>query len=202
MFAATKRAPPPPPPPISERSGFELGLRLGYAMALGEVADGTDFRNAVTGQIPLRLDALYRVNGKYAVGVFAQYGYAFITDNFCSGASCSGAAYKLGIEATRHFSPGRWFVPWVGVSLGYEWLRLGRKESGYDYSVATRGFELLALQVGAEHFTSPRFAVGPFVGLSFGRYSSVSEPTYGSQEIESTSLHEWLEVGVRGAFRL
>jgi len=203
VFLATTATPSARPPRAGERSGFELGLRLSYALALGELFADTDLRDLVTGQIPSRVDALYRLNDQYAVGVFGQFGYAFVADAPCEGASCSAAGYKAGIQVTRHFSSERWFIPWVGVGFGYEVLQAKRKEIGNAaQSVLAHGFELVAVHVGAERFVSPGLAVGPFVGLSFGRYGWFWRDDYDTEEIERKSLHEWLELGVRGAFRL
>jgi hypothetical protein len=203
--AAMKPTPgPAPTPPVTPAEGhrFELGLRLGYALPMGEAASGGDLDDGVGWGIPLRLDGLYRLNARHALGASFTYGYARVTERYCAGQSCAGRLYRVGVTATTHFAArvGRSFVPWAGVGVGYEWLRISRAAYGYENHLGLRGLELLSLQLGADRFTSPGFAIGPFVGLSVGRYDTAST-SYGDEELDE-AFHAWLEIGVRGAFRL
>jgi len=47
----------------------------------------------------------------------------------------------------------------------------------------------------------PALGVGPFLSLSFGKYGSASQDG-NSVDINQTAMHEWLTLGLRGAFRL
>jgi hypothetical protein len=87
------------------------------------------------------------------------------------------------------------------VGAGYEWLFLSASSGGVDISGTATGFEFGNLQLGGDIPVAPNFAIGPFVGLSFGEYGNISLSGGGSSmdmSITSKSFHEWLEFGVRG----
>jgi len=187
----------------ADRPGLDLGLRLGYAVPMGSLLEGADLGDAVSGQIPLQVDALYRINSQYAVGAYVGYGYLFVKDASCDpGASCSGSVLRLGIEGLLHFPTSGSFVPWVGAGVGYEWLKGKESQGGASATTTFKGFEFLSLQVGGEFRSGPNMAIGPFVSLSIAQYSSVSISGLGGGDIEDKALHEWLQFGLRGAFNL
>jgi hypothetical protein len=197
------RAQVAPAPARIDRPGFDLGLRVGYALPMGEFREGADFSDGVSGQIPLQVDALYRVNSQYAFGVYAGYGFAFVKDPVCDeyGVSCSGEVIRVGVEGLIHFSVPGTFVPWVGAGIGYEWLKIKASAGGNSETLSARGFEILNLQGGGDWVASPDFTVGPFVSLSIGQYRS-TEAFGMSADIDNKGIHEWLQLGVKGTFSL
>jgi hypothetical protein len=185
-----------------DRRGFDLGLRLAYALPMGSLSEGVDLGDAVSGVIPLQVDALYRINGRYAVGAYAGYGFAFIKDAACGNdASCSGSVLRLGVEGIVRFAVAGSFIPWVGAGLGYESLKVKASMGATSTTTNTSGFELLNLQGGGELVTAPDFAVGPFVSLSIGQYRSISLNGTGV-DIPNKGIHEWFQIGIRGVFSL
>jgi len=185
-----------------DRRGFDLGLRAAYALPMGSLRSGVDLGDAVSGLIPLQVDALYRINGQYAVGAYASYGFAFIKDAACgNGASCSGSVLRLGVEGIVRFAVSGSFIPWVGAGIGYESLKIKASTGATSLTSTANGIELLTLQGGGELVTAPDFAVGPFVSLSIGQYRSASNGTV-NQDIADKSIHEWFQIGIRGVFSL
>src|SRR5262245_53604601 len=79
----------------SEDQGVDLGLRLGYAIPLGSVAEsagGTsaDLNNLVDGVVPIWVDLGYRFNPNFMLGLYFQYGFGLLSDSSCpSPLSCS-----------------------------------------------------------------------------------------------------------------
>ena len=154
----------------------ELGLSVGYAIPKGWFDDNTALDTRVRGQLPWRLDALYRFGGRLAIGGFAQYGYAFISGDFCGyNTSCRGDNFKLGVQGTMHFPFGSAFVPWVGIGFGYEWLRIEDRFSYHVRHFAPAGWEQLEVRLGGDYFVLPDVAFGPYLGASLGRYNHVTE---------------------------
>ncbi|MGC4064078.1 MAG: hypothetical protein QM784_05445 [Polyangiaceae bacterium] len=77
--------------------------------------------------------------------------------------------------------------------------------SGVDASAGAHGFEFLNLQGGADFKLSPAFGLGPFVSFSLGQYGTMNQKGPGidsSDSIDNKAFHEWLTLGVRGAFTL
>lgn len=218
--AATTAAPaapaatPEPAPAASGASqgGFQFGLRLGYGIPLGKAsgADNADLSNVVSGQIPIWLDVGYRITPAIYVGLYGQYGIAFVnkdqnTECKADGVSCSASDIRFGVNAHYHFSPGQSVDPWAGIGIGYEILGFSGSGGGQDVSSSTKGLEFLNLQGGADFLATSGLSVGPFASFSLGQYSSTSVTAPGidqSGSIDNTAMHEWLVIGVRGAYNL
>lgn len=223
---ATTAAPPAAatPPPASpetasaasastgSQGGLQFGLRLGYGIPMGKTADadGADLSNSVSGQLPIWLDVGYRIIPNIYVGLYGQYGIAFInkdnnTECKADGASCSASDFRFGVNAHYHFSPGQSVDPWVGLGIGYEIASTSFSSAAGDGSGSTKGFEFLNLQGGADFLATQGLGIGPFASFSLGQYGS-SSATIGGQEIsgdiEKTAMHEWLVIGVRGVYNL
>jgi hypothetical protein len=187
--------------------GLELGARLGYGLALGNIADKVSLSDNVTGQIPLWIDAGYRITPNLYVGAYGQMAYTIVGDQGCtSEEKCTARDAKVGANVHYHFLPQGTFDPWVGVGAGYEWLTISGLDHGKDASATLRGFELLNLQVGGDYRLGQHAALGPYASFALGQYSQGSKATEGqptvSGDVKNTAMHEWLTFGVRGVFDL
>jgi hypothetical protein len=192
------------------QSGAEIGLRTGYMLPMGEVADrGADLENVMSGGIPIWLELGVRASPKFMLGIFGQYAFGF-NGNFCDrfGASCSVRDIRAGVQFHYHFTPERKSDPWLGLGTGYEWLTLDVSSSNEDASLTMSGFEYLNVQFGIDFKLDQalRAGVGPFMSFSLGEYSKISCNGDGAAEcpssIEETSMHNWLLLGARGSFVL
>lgn len=202
----------------AEDTGFEAGLRVGYGIPMGDVDDDGKLSDIIGGQIPLILDIGYRVTPNLFVGLYGQYGFGWVggdTSTACdssSEVSCSAQDIRLGIEAQFHFLPRQKLDPWIGLGIGYEWMGVSIEGGGIEVSATASGFEFINLQAGLDIAVAEHFYIGPFLNLSFGQYSDLSidcssgaSAICGGQfgasgEIENKALHEWLMIGVRGAY--
>jgi opacity protein-like surface antigen len=205
-----------PAPQANKNSGGELGLRLGYGLPFGELSDGNDLDGGVSGQIPVIIDLGYRFNPRVFAGLFLGYGFAQVNDNNngcdVNTVSCSASVIRLGVNALYRFMPEQRFAPYLGAGLGYEWFRFRVSTSalgGINSDATLRGLELLNLQGGADYRLSGNTTIGPFASFSVGRYdkssgqlAAGSGTVSGNGDVEDPSLHQWLILGVRGAFEL
>ncbi len=141
-----------------------------------------DFGSAFSGLIPLTLEAERRFNRLYAVGPFFQYGRALVR----GGGTTS--EYLFGLQAIICFDALGSVTPWIGLGAGYEILDVG--------GFSLRGFEFATLQGGGEFHPSPGFGVGPFVGFSFGEFTTASDGS-NDQDVPNPGVHGWLELGLR-----
>jgi hypothetical protein len=197
-------------------TGFEAGLRVGFALPLGDALggvgggeDGNDLDRVIEGAIPIWVDLGYRVLPELFVGLYGQYGFGFSGTDRCDGsaeADCPSSTMRLGLQLHYHPLLESGANPWVGLGFGYEWLTFG-VESGQDaISFTLRGFELLNLQAGLDFEVTESFHLGPAISFSLGQYSEASSDCSGYfvdqcmvPEFEA-ALHEWLMLGVRGAY--
>ncbi len=159
--------------PSVPESGFELGARVGYSFALG------DLSNLLQGAMPLWLDAGYRLNRQITLGVYGRFGVGFP-----AGALTGATAYLIGFgaEGQYHLAPLKSLDPWVGLVAGYEIATLSY--SGASTSLS--GIDFANLQLGVDY----KAGFGPFLSFAVGQYSSNGQ----------SSTHEWLTLGVRGTY--
>ena len=214
LAASTARAAEP------AGSGFEIGVRTGYAFAAGDRGappNGADqpVGDYVAGQIPLWLDVGYRIDSDFYVGGFVQYGFGIVNDDrqdACriDNVDCSASDTRLGVMGRYHLPVGSQLLPWLGFGVGYEWGTFSLHQSllGSSNTDSTwSGFEFANLQVGADYHVVPKVALAPFVSVSIGQFRHISTQTVTGttttttdEDVAATSLHEWILIGVRAAF--
>jgi outer membrane protein W len=173
---------------------FVIGLRLGYALPMGSAAKNDKMSDNASGMIPIWLDLGYMISPNIMFGAYGQYGLVSLKN--CNG-DCSARDLRLGLQGQYHFSPTEKFDPWFGLGIGYE--KLSSTRSGRDESLG--GFEFVNLHAGMDYKVSPALGVGPFISFSLGQYSSASAGDI-SVDIPEKALHQWLTLGIRGAFTL
>jgi hypothetical protein len=212
LASATAHAEGAPP------TGLELGLRTGYALPFGDVygaANGNpalSLSDQTTGVLPIWIDAGYRFSPNIYLGAFFQYGVAFINSSKAfnggcsgSGTSCSGSDVLVGVDLHYHLLPDKTLDPWGGVGAGYEIGSESQSANGTSSGATYNGFQFLNLQAGVDwKGITPSLGIGPFLMFSLGQYSNCSysgaAATFFSCTIPSGALHEWLTIGVRGAY--
>lgn len=193
-------------------SGIEVGLRTGYAIPFGNSegspgagAPAPNLSDAISGDIPIWIDAGYRLpSPNLFLGAYFQYGIGFTGstyNNLPGGCQCSTNVVMYGLQAHYHFMPDQTINPWVGYGIGMESANLsgqngtGGSLTGWDYAI---------LQVGADYRgLVPNLSVGPMVMFGLGQYGNASQSGGGgstSASISNTALHEWLTIGIRGAY--
>jgi hypothetical protein len=189
--------------PTASHAQFQLGLRLGFAPAMGDAAKDAPLKDLVKSQIPLQLDALYKVTPDIAVGGYFSYGFGQLNSDFsdicdAAGISCSASNVRLGLQGTYTFNQLKAaMVPWAGVGFGYEWNTIKGSAGGASADVTSSGFEFLNLQLGGDFKVNEQFAIGPYAQLSVGQYSNVE-----GNSIPEKGMHQWLGFGLRGKFDL
>jgi hypothetical protein len=189
--------------PMTSQAQVSLGLRVGYAPAMGDAAKDAPLKDGVKSQIPIQLDALYKVNKDIGVGAYFSYGFGQIGSALkdecdAAGISCSVSSMRLGLQGAYTFNEVKApLVPWAAVGFGLEWMTVKGSYGGVSGDATTTGFEFLNLQLGGDYAVNPQFAVGPYVQFSVGQFSSVE-----GNSITEKGMHEWLGFGVRGKFDL
>lgn len=204
--------------PAAALAQFSFGARVGFAPAMGDaLKDPTTGKpeklsDGIRSQVPLQIDAAYRLSKEWALGAYFSYGVGqngtgLQGDCSAIGANCSSSDVRLGLQVFYSFSQvSPSLVPWAGAGIGYEWTTIEQTGGGSpDVTGTLSGWELLNLQIGADFVIQPQFAFGPFVMISIAQYSN-SEARIGgqtvSQSISNKAMHEWLGFGIRGRFDL
>lgn len=197
---------------------FVLGLRLGYALPMGAVAENNDgsssnMSDTVSGHVPIWIDAGYMLSSDVMFGFYTQYAFGGVAGPLkaqcaqasSAGISCSASDVRFGIQFQYHSARGQKVDPWLGVGVGYEWLTVNVSGAGQDGSTTAQGFEFFNLQAGLDFKASHDWGFGPFISFSLGQYGSTSNSGSVARvspggDIANPALHEWLTFGVRGTF--
>lgn len=201
-------------------AGFDLGLTVGFALPYGDAVGGTGGAHdaVVSSLVPVVVDAGYRINRMFTIGLFGQYAIAQLKSGECpQGASCLGTFIAAGAEAICHLPVAGRLAPRFGAGVGYEWLQIDISEpdlaTTLTSSTTFRGAMLGLFEVGFDYRLAPELALGPIISFSFARYDrtssmiSIADNTTttlpsSSMEIPMKTVHEWLMIGVRGVFSL
>lgn len=194
-------------------SGIEVGLRAGYAIALGNVADQSKMSDSIGGAIPIWIDAGYRLaSPNLFLGAYFQYGIGMVsgkTSDACkNGVSCSASVLQYGIQAHYHIMPDATFDPWVGLGIGLENANLNVSASGQSASQGVNGIDFAILQLGGDYHVMPALGIGPVIMFGLGQYSGYSASqggqsssgSFGSNGAPNASMHEWLTIAIRGVY--
>ncbi len=200
-------------PAAPAAAGPSVGLRLGWASAVGSAAARLPISEEVVWQVPIQAEVLWRAPwgapaplAGLSLGLYGSYappGLAGAGSAPCAGASCSAQAIRAGAQALWTFAP--WVLdanPWVGAGAGWEWASHRRERLGATTTTRWNGPEL-SIQGGAAWRLGRALALGPYALVGFGRYRDVGIETpveSASASIGARAVHAWIHAGVRGTF--
>jgi outer membrane protein W len=189
--------------PTISHAQFSIGARLGFAPAMGDAAKDEPLKDLVNSQVPLQLDAMYRVSPQLSAGLYFSYGFGQLNSDFADfcdyfEVDCSARSMRVGVQAHYAFgSQSQQFLPWAGAGLGMEWMTVKASAGGTSESIDVSGLEFLNLQAGADYRVSDQFSIGPYLQFSVGQYSKVD-----GESISEKAMHQWFGFGLRGKFDL
>jgi hypothetical protein len=192
--------------PTASHAQIDLGLRIGFAPAMGDAAKDSPMSDGIKSQIPIQLDGLYRFNKDVAAGAYFSYGLgqagSACTDG---GVTCTTSVIRVGLQGTYTLNQVQFaLIPWVGAGLGWERGAIKQEQGGLSQDTTFTGYEL-NLQVGGDYKVNDQFVVGPYLMLNFAQYGNFdSSGALGSSSgsIDNKAMHEWFGFGVRGKFSL
>ena len=183
--------------PLAAEGGTTVSLQTGHVIPMGDVVRGQPLADAFRGDRPLRLEVGLPVSDQLRLGVYGQYGFLGVQ---CFEASdCSGRSLRAGLLLTLLDASGP-FVPWLAAGAGLEQVRREWRNpyfgSGAQEVLQLTGWEL-SLQVGVDWALSRRFALGPYVLATVGRYERGSPAASADR-----SFHGWAHLGMSLRFVL
>jgi outer membrane protein len=178
---------------------IEIGARAGFAAPFGNVEgrNGDSLDQTIRYAAPLWVDLGVRPFPLLLVGLYATFAPGWTGDALAATCgTCSTDFARFGAQAHLHPLPQSRWDPWVGAGAGYEWLRINASQGG----LTANGWELVNVQAGLDLRLAPAVLAGPFVALSLGQYDESSPSNLGHTPFADKALHQWLVLGVRGAF--
>lgn len=191
--------------PAAARAQLYLGAGIGYSKPAGDLAQGAALADSVGGQVPVTVEAGFKLTPNLAVGAWFRLtpGWAggdLATLCDVSGVDCGASGFAYGAAASWNFMPKSGLQPWAGVTIGYEQLEL---DLGGGDRMKLRGWEFLGVQLGADLGLGEHLAIGPYVGAGFGRYDEATLDVGGASvtaDIPDKATHQWYTLGVRTRF--
>jgi len=173
---------------------LELKVGAGYTQGFGNLAPGRAMPRVVGAGLGVGVDADYRMNRHWSLGIEGQYQEFGSQDN--SGAR--GLAGNVG--ATYHFTPVMRGDPWIRIGTGYRML--WETEPGLVPSVTTmrHGFELGAAKVGYDVRLSEDIAIAPVVGADVNLFLWQSVNNGSSSSFTNGQVATVVYSGLQGRF--
>jgi hypothetical protein len=188
-------------------TGFQMALRMGYAIPLGSAtgAKGDDLSKSFGGQVPFLAELGGKITPNILIGGYlglAFGGYGSAADAVCkpSNASCLTASFRIGAQIQYHILPAEKLNPWIGYGIGIESSAVAVKSPTIEASVAALGIDFAHFTAGFDYRLNKQVGIGPVVDLSVGQYSKVVQKVNGQElsgDIKDKALHQWLTFGVR-----
>jgi len=186
---------------VPANKGFQIASSVGYAIPWGDVDSSLSLSDFISGQMPFTLDLGYKRSRNFYLGGYFGYGIGQagdMVDYLCRGGGidCSLSTMRFGMNMQYHFSPDQKINPYLGYGMGIEIAMFEAKGPGGTGELSAFGLELARLATGFDYRANSTFGFGPYLECSLGTYSSLSDGST-SLPIADTSLHGWLNIGVR-----
>ena len=193
------------------RTGFQLGLRTGFALPMGKIAEAeggsseklSDF---TSGQVPLFVDIGAKVIPNLFIGGYVGFAFGGAggdTADICDqqDLDCLSVGFRIGVEAIFSIIPDGAINPWVGYGIGLEGVGVSSSNDDIETSLTYAGYEFARFMLGADFRLNEKLGLGPFVEYSLGTYNSFAiKRDPGSDiddDIDDTAMHQWLTLGAR-----
>lgn len=171
-------------------NALEIAIAAGSAQTYGTLAPHAT--NVQTFGVGLDLAAMWRINPRWAVGAYGNFGMFPST-----GSAESSWSYAAGLQANYHFDVVT--SPWIGLGAGWH----GYSLAGDGGRTAYQGVDVARLQAGLTFAVSPNFSVDPVIGLTLTTFLSEKGPAATSYaDVQSKDLSIFVLAGALARFDL
>jgi hypothetical protein len=202
-------------------NGLTLAVGLGYGAGFGvfcspatdivvvDHSGETGIGDAVSGQLPFSIGLGYRPIPLASFGVTLVFAPISLRG---SGFNRPSSDRRLGGELRLHITPARPLSPWLSVGFGYEWFiySIPASVDSYGRDTTATGYDF-DFQVGGDVPMTGSTTIGPYVSLRVGTFRHIKTmcgdrgcwlPVEVDVPDADRATHEWLTVGIRGAFAI
>jgi hypothetical protein len=179
------------------RVGFQMHIRTGYSIPLGNAANGLKMSDAFGGQVPVILDIGGKPIPNLFIGGYLGLGFGGCGAQVQSNTGCLSDSLTIGAEIMYSILPDSRFNPWIGYGIGLAASAIATNNE----SVGLGGVDFGHFMGGLDFRLTRGFGIGPFVDFGLGQYSSVNETVNNGPTVDGTvngkALHEWLLLGAK-----
>ncbi|MEO8875927.1 MAG: hypothetical protein ABI461_10090, partial [Polyangiaceae bacterium] len=101
-----------------ERVGFQMAIRTGYNIPMGNAATGLKMSDTFGGQVPVILDIGGKVHPNIFIGGYLGLGFGGCGNELGSNTTCLSDSLTIGAEILFSILPRGRVNPWVGYGIG------------------------------------------------------------------------------------
>jgi hypothetical protein len=183
-------------PIAAPSNAFELKVGTGYTQGFGNLTPGQRIADVATAGIGVNLDADYRMNPRWSVGLQGEY--QEFQNNRANNFAARGLAANVGV--TYHGAPFVHGDPWLRLGAGYRGL-WSVSAAGGPPSTLVHGFEIAKATLGYDIRVSQSVAIAPLVGADVNAFVAQNQGGVNSMlPVSSAQVGTFVFAGVQGRF--
>jgi hypothetical protein len=184
---------------------IEVSAGVGGGVPLGALEAGSSLRDVSFAVAPVEVAFSY-LDGRWGATAWGTYAPSIPT--LCGSSSECIASVGRDITAglsVRYDAPRRWKVQTtVSAGLGYEWFTSKLSDGGATSSRSFHGVVIPAVDLYGGLSAGHRWRLGPFLGLSAGRFTGGTLQSPGGDQAALATeprWHGWAVLGFRMTVR-
>jgi hypothetical protein len=203
--------PAPEAPPLGHH-GFQMAVRSGVSLPLGNAKDSfadeaarpehwsSSMSDLAGLQIPVTVDIGGKPNPHLFIGGYLTYAMGLTAGRLADACDrlpldCYSTNVRFGAQIHYVFSPHERITPWVGYGFGYSWMTAGDGA----YEARFHGFDIAHFLAGLDLRLSRTFGIGPYIDFGLGIYGhqELSGNPHVDGAINGQAVHQWFTFGPR-----
>lgn len=191
--------------PMPVDHGFQIGARFGASFPSGNLYGGaapTRLDDLDGPNFPFGIDLGYRLSPRFYVGGTLTWGQGTSSSvpSCTAPASCFKEDTQIRLDARVYLAPHGKIGWWLGAGAGWELFGFSHTQGDSTSTATFMGPVLADVQLGFD-IRKGMVAVGPFVGMAIGEFTTEAlNPAFGGEPGITPSVHVWLSLGLRGSY--
>jgi hypothetical protein len=197
----------PPGAAIELGAGYSEAIPIGHLDPLTPMTSIAGLAHSLGAEAGYRMPGGLALSGRWSLGYFLPDGWF---GSRCYDFDCWVQLANAGLWATYSGSTRDVYLNWVGIGVGGEWLTAGASVEtatgrGYKAGLSASAFPVVSSELGLRVWGGRRWALGLYLGIEAGKYSSVSLRCDGDDcpahfadgNLQRSAWHVWFSVGAR-----
>ena len=184
--------------PAADR-GLEVAVRGGYALV--KELERFGIAENFDALVPVALEIGYRFTPQLYAGLYGEYGFGLTSCPLVDRDDCSGHAVGFGIDLRLILSSDSRLRPWIGVTMGYQHLRLFATEEEFGRFATSNSEYRFGISSGADLYVGPILSVGPYAAAKVAAVFPGSTTQRGITYSQLGDSYLLAELGLRISFR-
>ncbi|MET0591156.1 MAG: hypothetical protein ABW133_00550 [Polyangiaceae bacterium] len=177
---------------------FEIQSGSAFVQGFGGISKNREagLRDLGKGSLSGQLGLGYRLDPKWMIGVYGEFGRYGRGDSVASSSKVYGAA--AGVQAQYHLLPFDQVDPWIGLGTGWRGYWVNDEQRGTQ---AMHGWDMLRVQLGVDWHATEWLSLVPNAGATMTMFlteQGVGETSFSS--VTDPRLNTFVFAGIGGRF--